>query len=41
MILAQGAEVQLKKDERLNDDEPSIMQISSFPYSEIMATMAK
>ena len=36
MTLAQEAEIKLKKYDRLNDDDPSVMQISSILQSEVM-----
>ena len=36
MTLAQEAEIKLKKYKGLNDDDPSLLQISSIPYPEVM-----
>ena len=37
MTLAQEAEIRYKKYDGLDDDDPSVMQISSVPHSEVLA----
>ena len=37
MTLAHEAEIKLKKFEGLNDDGPSVMQVSAVPLSEVLA----
>ena len=37
MALAQEAEIKVTKYDGLNDDAPSIMQVTAIPYSEVMA----
>ena len=37
MILAQEAEIKLKRYKGLNDDDPSVMQVSTVPHSKELA----
>ena len=37
----QEAEIKLKEYESLNDDDPSVMQVSAIPLSEVMAVQGK
>ena len=37
MILAQEAEIKLRKYEGLNDDDPSVLQVSAICHSEVLA----
>ena len=41
MTLAQEAEIKLKKYEGLNDDVPSLMQVSAILHSEVMAVQGQ
>ena len=41
MILAQEVKIKLKKYEGLNNDDPSIMQISSIPHSKVLAILGQ
>ena len=37
MTLPQEAEIKLKRYEGLNDNDPSVMQVSAVPHSEVLA----
>ena len=39
MNSAQEAEIKFKRYEGLNDDDPSVMQISSIPHLEVMVSL--
>ena len=41
MILAQEAEIKLKKYIGLNDDDPSVMQASAVPHSEVLTVQGQ
>ena len=41
MNLTQEAEIKLQKYKGLNDDDPSVMQVSEVPYSEVLAVQGR
>ena len=41
MPLAQDAQIKLTKYDSLNNDDPSVMEVSAVPHSDILAVQGK